>query len=323
MRNITKFDAEVITDMHPLFKSLLWVSAARSKDDARFILQHVHVERLHMEYCIVATDGKRLHVGTFDPGMFDDDISEIAPGDYEVIASGAKKIVLAINDEAGNYPNWRGLMPQDLPTIPDMVTRASISRIGIRSGVLLATDFVLDACGFGKGFGKDESVHVEFGSEGPGQAFLIKHELGRAIVMPMRMDGEAAESEEDATAEIPGVPTAENPVAPAPGDADEPDLLDGPRIVDAEEVKEESGISDFDVTQILVELEQTNKLQRRKKLNLLLEDHGPELIHRLLSYMEWNQPDKHLMKIIEDKAEALATIDDLANKIKPEGASDY
>ena len=142
MRNITKFEAEVITDMHPLFKSLLWVSIARSKDDDRFILQHLHVERSGIDYHIVATDGKRLHVGTFDPGMFDDDICEIEPGEYEVIARNAKKIVLARADEAGNYPNWKQLMPDEIPMAREVVTRASISRIGIYSGVLLATDFV-------------------------------------------------------------------------------------------------------------------------------------------------------------------------------------
>lgn len=228
MRNITKFDAEVITDYHPLFKSLRWVASARSKDDERFILQHVHVERLHMEYCIVATDGKRMHVGTFDPGMFDDDISAIEPGDYEVVACAAKKIVLAANDEAGNYPNWRQLMPDGLPVTGDVVTRASISRLGIRSGVLLATDFVLDACGFGNGFGKDDSVHVEFASEREGGPFLIQHELGKAIVMPIKMDSDTAASEEDATTEIPGVSPATKP-------AD--DEHDGPRIVDADERK--------------------------------------------------------------------------------------
>lgn len=206
MRNITKFDAEVITEYHPLFKSLLWVAAARSKDGARFILQHVHIERNALEYHIVATDGKRMHVGTFDPGMFDDDISPLAPGDYEVVAKSAKRLVLAIDDEAGNYPDWKQLMPEDLPVKREVVTRASISRLGIRSGVLLATDFVLDACGFGNGFGKDESVPVEFASEREGGPFLIQHELGKAIVMPLRMDSEADadKSDTEATPEIPG-----------------------------------------------------------------------------------------------------------------------
>jgi hypothetical protein len=305
MRNITKFDAEVITDLHPLFRSLLWVATARSKDDERHILQHVHIERDALNYYIVATDGKRMHVGTFDPGMFDTDISAIEPGEYEVVSKAAKKIVLAAADDAGTYPKWKSLLPDGLPVARDIVTRASISRLGIRSGVVLATDFVLEACGFGCGFGKDESVSVEFASESPGGPFLISHELGKAIVMPLRMDDDSATTEEEATAEIPGVPAPKKPAAPAPVDH-EPDLLDGPRIVDVEEEETREEISDYDVTQMLVDLEKTNKLQRRKKLDLLLNDHGPDLICKLVSYNEWNEPDKHLAKLIKEKANALA-----------------
>lgn len=318
MRNITKFDAEVITEYHPLFKSLRWVASARSKDDDRFILQHVHVERRGMDYHIVATDGKRMHVGTFDPGMFDDDISEIAPGEYEVVACAAKKIVLAANDEAGNYPNWRQLMPEDLPVTREVVTRASISRLGIRSGVLLATDFVMDACGFGNGFGKDESVHVEFASERPGGPFLIQHELGKAIVMPIRMDSDGAESEAEATTEIPGA---------LGGLADE-----GPRIVDVDDVdgevdevdEENAGIlggyrdlDDREVDALLSELEHgTPKLKRQAKLQSMLELHGPHNIRKLASYAEWNEPDKHLLKIINLKIAGFG-------ESQPEGDSDY
>lgn len=255
MRNITKFDAEVITDLHPLFKPLLWVIAARSKDDERFILQHVHVERLHMEYCLVCTDGKRMHVSTFDPGLFDDDINQLAPGDYEVVAKASKRIVLAPADDAGSFPDWRALMPADLPVMRDVVTRASISRLGIRSGVLLATDFVIDACGFGHGFGKDDSVHVEFASLRDGGPFLIHHELGKAIVMPMSMDNDRAESEAAATTEIPGA-LACLTKGMNPGDSLEVSMGgapvlkieqtdDGPRVVDAEEVPADSKRGDM------------------------------------------------------------------------------
>jgi hypothetical protein len=324
MRNITKFDAEVITEYHPLFRSLLWVSTARSKDDERFILQHVHIERDALSYHIVATNGKRMHVGTFDPGMFDDDIAAIAPGDYEVVAKAAKKIVLSANDEAGNYPNWRQLMPEDLPVAREVVTRASISRLGIRSGVLLATDFVIEACGFGCGYGKDDSVHVEFASEREGGPFLIQHELGKAIVMPLRMDSDGAESEADATAEIPGALDGVDTEEPV---GDDPDFSleaeDGPRIVDVED-EEANELDDYQLQNMLIDLEKGPKLKRRQNLNALLEQHGPELIYKLASYRDWNEPDKHLLKIIEDKAESIAYLDALAEqeKSQPEGDSD-
>lgn len=257
MRNITKFDAEVITDFHPLFKGLLWVSVARSTDDTRYVLTHIHVEREGLKTHIVATDGKRVHVHTFDPGLFDGDITPIEPGNYEVIVRAGKKLVITpASDEELSFPNWRALLPTGhLAFFREVVTRASVGRIGIRSGVLLATDFALEACGFGHGFGKDESVHIEFASEGSGRPMVIRHELGKAIVMPMKLDdekstfGTGAEptSDTDATPVIDGLKNALQPgeaitvsvdgvaIAEVFYDSatdDEDD--DGPRIVDAE-----------------------------------------------------------------------------------------
>lgn len=321
MKNITKFEAEVITEYHPLFKSLLWVSIARSKDDDRFILQHLHVERNGIDYHIVATDGKRLHVGTFAPGMFDDDISEIEPGEYEVIARNAKKIVLARADDAGDYPNWKQLMPEEIPVMREVVTRASISRLGIRSGVLLATDFVLDACGFGNGFGKNDSVHVEFASERPGGPFLIQHELGKAIVMPLRMENgaDADKSDTEATPEIDGLATKKEATT------DEDD--DGPRIVDKEEDEEPLGpigyreLAQYEISALLTTFEGVPKLQRKKRLAQLLEIHGPDNIRKFDEYRTWNGADLHVAKVIQ---ECINSLPELPEDPQPEGAdADY
>lgn len=192
MRNPTKFDAQVITHLHPLFKGLLWVSVARSDDETRYALQHVHVEQEGMLTHIVATDGRRIHIHTHDPGLFDNDIEEIEEGDYEVVAKSGKLLVITPADSPElKFPNWRSLLP-DVPAPlykRAVLSRDSISSLGMRSGALLATDFALEACGFGCGFGKDETVRIEYFTEGNMQPMVIKHDLGKAIVMPMRMPG--------------------------------------------------------------------------------------------------------------------------------------
>lgn len=192
MRNPTKFDAQVITHLHPLFKGLLWVSVARSADETRYALQHVHVEQDGMLTHIVATDDRRIHIHTHDPGLFDNDIEEIEQGDYEVVAKSGKLLVITPADIPElKFPNWRSLLPDVHPRDYKraVLSRDSISSLGMRSGALLATDFALEACGFGCGFGKDETVRIEYYTEGNMQPMVIKHDLGKPIVMPMRMPG--------------------------------------------------------------------------------------------------------------------------------------
>jgi hypothetical protein len=211
MNKFGKTPAEVIGEYHPLFKSLLWVAAARSTDEKRFAINHVHVERDGLDYKIVATDSKRMHVATFDPGMFDDDIEKIEIGDYEVIAKSAKFIVIAANDEGLNFPDWRKVLPSQVLCHQDSINARTISKLGITTGTLLATDFVTDACGFGCGFKKDASVSIEYAAHPDRGGFLIKHELGTAVVMPMAMHEDVENPPKDdaeATPHIPGLEPA-------------------------------------------------------------------------------------------------------------------
>lgn len=201
-----------IGEFHPLFRSILWVSAARSDDETRLALTYVHVEREGLDYHIVATDGKRMHVSTFDPGMFDEDFESIEAGSYEVVAKSTKFIVVSVAEDAPKFPNWRALMPTtgERPMLSERVCSRTISALCIRTGVLLATDFLIEAIGYGNGFKKDCYVSVDFAKDPEGNGpFLIRHELGRAVVMPMSMrDNSAAEPTKDdaeATPEIPSI----------------------------------------------------------------------------------------------------------------------
>ena len=187
----TKFEAQAITSAHPLFKGLLWASVARSSDEKRHTLQHVHVEREDLKTIIVATDGKRIHVHTYDPGLFDGDIQPIEEGNYEIVIRSSKIIVIApAVDEDLNFPEWRKLFPEIIGFREEMVSRGSVTKIGIRSGVLLNTDLAIEACGFGCGFGKEEAVKIRYASQGENKGVFISHSLGKAIVMPLHLSEE-------------------------------------------------------------------------------------------------------------------------------------
>lgn len=211
MNKFSKFSADVICEYHPLFKGLMWVASAKSNDDTRAVLCGVHVEREGLDCHIVATDGRRLHVHTFEPGLFDDDIEMIEPGLYEVVAKTSKLIVIAPSECGSAYPDWRAIIPKYEPEHEDVFESRSTSKIAIRTGVLLATDFVSDAIGFGTGRKKDDAAMVRYGSPEKTGAFLIEHDLGRAVVMPLRMDEgeytteEKPKTEAENTPDIPGI----------------------------------------------------------------------------------------------------------------------
>lgn len=189
-----------VGEFHPLFRSLLWVQQARSHDETRMALTFIEIENEGMNYNIIATDGKRMHVSTFDPGLFDDDFQRLDVGTYEVITKTGKLIVLAPVDDAPKFPNWRAIMPEkgSRRKMEERICARTTSVMGIRTGVLLATDFAGQAIGFGFGYKKDAYVNVEFAPDPSGHgAFLIEHELGRAIVMPMSLHNVAADQPKD------------------------------------------------------------------------------------------------------------------------------
>lgn len=257
MKHPQKFEAEVVTALHPLFRCILWAAQARSTDETRLALQHLHFEREGKVCKIVATDGKRMHVGTYDPGMLDDDIAAIEPGDYEVIAKTPKLIVLTPADPGDvSFPNWRGIIPSEANRLGSIIlTRANVALIGMKTGRLVATDYAHQACGFGAGFGKDESVWVELSESGSDSVVTIKHELGTAYVMPMRMDEKdeaTPESEAAATPEIDGT----TPPRAQPDDSGD---YDGPMIVDVddEDIEITGGDHDEDPQKCLEDMRTT------------------------------------------------------------------
>lgn len=268
MKNPQKYDAIVITAQHPLFRSIIWAAQARSTDETRIALQHLHFVREGKVCKIVATDGRRMHVGTYDPGLLDDDIAQIETGNYQVVAKSPKVIVLTRDDEEEVvYPRWRGILPPEFGFRERrlVLSRDNVALIGIRFDRLLATDFVHQACGFGAGFGKDEPVHAIVRDHGEDCLVSIQHELGTAYVAPMRLTGDDAvpESEAEATPEfiqraannggVTGIVIGEQmggeidfeskPPTPSPQTQEErEEPIDGPEIVDVD-VESESVVN--------------------------------------------------------------------------------
>lgn len=197
MNKFSKFQSDVICELHPLFRGLLWVSAARSTDETRFVLMNVSIEREGMVTRMIATDGRRLHVHEYDAGLFDDDIDLIPAGLYEIITKTPKLIVIAESDCGLTYPNWRNIIPPGEPAKQAIVSAQSIARLGILSGSLLATDFAVAAVGFGCGRKKDETALIHYAApDGPNGAFVITHDIGKAIVMPIKQTDEDESSAE-------------------------------------------------------------------------------------------------------------------------------
>ena len=220
MSPFKKTECEALGKMHPLFKGLLWVSTARSDDETRYVLQHILVEREGLLTRLVATDGKRLHLHEYDAGLFEDDICEdmLEPGLYELVAKSKSALVVArCEDDSLRYPHWRQVIPDYSPQHSAMVTAQTVGIFSAKTGVLLAVDYIQLACGFG--CGGESNITVTYGQECKGGAFVVKHDLGKAIVMPIKWGDEDAEDEKAATAKFKGFEVVENE------DEDEPELI--------------------------------------------------------------------------------------------------
>jgi len=209
MNKFQKIDAVAIGEFHPLFKGLMWVAAARSTDETRYAITTINVERAGEEWKLVATDGRRLHVATFDAGLFSDDLQMIEVGLWEVITKTNKLIVIAPAEMSTTYPDWRAIMPPPRPFYREQVSANTTSKLGVRTGVLLNSAFVADAIGFGTVVKKTDNADIEFSADPSGDGpFMIRHEVGTSVVMPMRIDEaeehEAREEEDTGTDDLPG-----------------------------------------------------------------------------------------------------------------------
>jgi hypothetical protein len=207
--------ADVIGEMHPLFKALRWVAAARSTDESRTVLQNLSLEKDGKTYVAAATDGRRLHVAEFDPGLIDEDFDALPAGSYEVIATTPKMIVLAWLPAAEKFPNWRSIAADwEAGSYEAILTSETIAHVCMKAGALIDPDFLTDAIGFGTAHKKGASVSCRFATvDKSGHSPLrLKHEVGIAYVMPLKSPGTAEDEGDDTpeqadtfTPDIPGL----------------------------------------------------------------------------------------------------------------------
>jgi hypothetical protein len=97
-----------ISKHDPQLQTFLWVSKAKSKDDTRYAIQHIHIEQDpdKQDNCMIAaTDGCRLHIAkTPRQAQFKD-------GNYKVIKETKTAFLAICGDDAWAYPNFKQVIP--------------------------------------------------------------------------------------------------------------------------------------------------------------------------------------------------------------------
>lgn len=100
---IQKIDGIMVSKNAPSWGKFRFVSGAKSKDQTRFTMTGIHIERVKDKTLIISTDGKRLHIASIDT-------LNIEPGDYEVKENTRDFMVLYPTADEISYPNWRQII---------------------------------------------------------------------------------------------------------------------------------------------------------------------------------------------------------------------
>lgn len=188
----------IITKENPIFDNLRFVVSALSKDPFRDAINCLLVQKEDGILNYVATDGRRLHMFSYDIGMFDAG-EGVAPevleaGMYRLISVSTKALVLCLNDIEVTYPAWKKVIPDVNTDMTDNVTSKSLGKLMIRCKSVFDPAFLNQALGLNV-MKEGSSIYVDFGQEDSNSPLLVEHELGTAVLMPMYYEGE--ESEED------------------------------------------------------------------------------------------------------------------------------
>jgi hypothetical protein len=100
---IQKIQGIMVSKNAPAWKAFRFISGAKSKDETRFFMTGIHVERTGDKTLLVATDGRRLHIATVDT-------TQIEPGDYQVKENTRDFMILYPMDGEIQYPNWKRIV---------------------------------------------------------------------------------------------------------------------------------------------------------------------------------------------------------------------
>lgn len=176
----------IVVEKHlEVFPLLRWVSLATSTDETRAVLMAISVEQESEAHDVhyIATNGRFLFKSKLAPGF-----DNLEPGRYLVLASNRSRMILERDENPDRFPNWRHAFPDKLEKVEecDVYERAS-AKICLITGQLFQTDYLLMACGLTiPGSPDTRSVKIKYDDAAKTSPILIEHELGEALVMPMR-----------------------------------------------------------------------------------------------------------------------------------------
>lgn len=120
-----------------LFDRVRFVCQAVSKETTRYAITHVKIEAGHF----VATNGERLHIAEIE--------HEYEPGLYEVIKCNQSIVVLFKDDDAGNFPKWRDIVPEHesyfdaSPVNYDLTTGQTVAFGLAQKGIMLNPNWLI------------------------------------------------------------------------------------------------------------------------------------------------------------------------------------
>ena len=186
-------DAIVISKEYIAFPQINFVSAALCTDSERFILSNLIVQKKGKITSYSATDGHRLHTAVLDPGLFEDDLDQLDPGLYNLIAKNNKYIVLKKSDDRiTDYPEIEKILNgyeigDPLSHSTHIEDPGKIGEIMIRTNRLMDTTYLTQAIGYGSCHKNSESISISFSQpEEDHTPIIIAHTHGTALVMPIR-----------------------------------------------------------------------------------------------------------------------------------------
>jgi hypothetical protein len=99
---IQKIQGIMVSKNAPAWRAFRFISGAKSKDETRFFMSGIHIERAGGKTLLIATDGRRIHIAKIDTVQID-------PGDYEVKENTRDFMILYPMDKI-QFPNWRKIL---------------------------------------------------------------------------------------------------------------------------------------------------------------------------------------------------------------------
>jgi len=93
------------------FNDVKFVLKAKGTDKSRPIFSKVEMDYDDVRKCkvLICTDGRRLHILYDEIGFFTD----CENGQYDIVKSDAKEIVLNLSAEQNQFPNWKQIIPKE------------------------------------------------------------------------------------------------------------------------------------------------------------------------------------------------------------------